>query len=37
MPILELALEHGYNSPGAFAAMFRKALGVPPSEYFRRR
>ncbi|WP_175756674.1 AraC family transcriptional regulator [Burkholderia cepacia] len=37
MPILELALEHGYDSPSAFAAMFRKALGVPPSEYFRRR
>ncbi|MDR0241083.1 MAG: helix-turn-helix transcriptional regulator [Burkholderia sp.] len=36
-PILELALEHGYDSPSAFAAMFRKALGVPPSEYFRRR
>lgn len=37
MPILELALEHGYDSPSAFAVMFRKALGVPPSEYFRRR
>jgi len=36
-PILELALEHGYDSPSAFAAMFRKALGVAPSEYFRRR
>ena len=36
-PILELALEHGYDSPSAFAAMFRKTLGVPPSEYFRRR
>jgi AraC-like DNA-binding protein/quercetin dioxygenase-like cupin family protein len=34
--ILELALEHGYDSPSAFAAMFRKALGVPPSEYFRK-
>jgi AraC-like DNA-binding protein/mannose-6-phosphate isomerase-like protein (cupin superfamily) len=34
--ILELALEHGYESPSAFAAMFRKALGVPPSEYFRK-
>ncbi len=33
-PILALALEHGYDSPSAFAAMFRKALGVPPSAYF---
>jgi AraC-like DNA-binding protein/mannose-6-phosphate isomerase-like protein (cupin superfamily) len=33
VPILDLALEHGYDSPSAFAAMFRKALGVPPSEY----
>ncbi|VVE20566.1 AraC family transcriptional regulator [Pandoraea iniqua] len=36
-PILTLALEHGYDSPSAFAAMFRKTLGVPPSEYFRER
>jgi AraC-like DNA-binding protein/quercetin dioxygenase-like cupin family protein len=35
--ILELALEHGYDSPSAFAALFRKVLGVPPSEYFQRR
>lgn len=34
--ILEVALEHGYDSPSAFAAMFRKTLGVPPSEYFRK-
>lgn len=34
--ILELALEHGYDSPSAFAAMFRKVLGVPPSAYMRR-
>ncbi|MBN4665918.1 helix-turn-helix transcriptional regulator [Pandoraea nosoerga] len=36
-PILALALELGYDSPSAFAAMFRKTLGVPPSEYFRAR
>ncbi|WP_321943228.1 AraC family transcriptional regulator [Paraburkholderia tropica] len=35
--ILELALEHGYDSPSAFAAMFRKVLGTPPSEYLRRK
>ncbi|WP_066412808.1 AraC family transcriptional regulator [Bordetella ansorpii] len=34
--VLELALEHGYDSPSAFTAMFRKALGVPPSAYLRR-
>lgn len=31
--ILQVALEHGYDSPSAFTAMFRKALGVPPSLY----
>lgn len=31
--ILEVALEHGYNSPSAFTAMFRRILGVPPSLY----
>lgn len=35
--ILTLALEHGYDSPSAFAAMFRRTLGVAPSEYFRSR
>ncbi|WP_346778689.1 helix-turn-helix transcriptional regulator [Burkholderia sp. Ac-20353] len=35
--ILELALEHGYDSPSAFTAMFRKVLGMPPSEYLRQR
>jgi AraC-like DNA-binding protein len=35
--ILDLALEHGYDSPSAFAAMFRKVLGVPPSEYLRQK
>jgi len=33
--ILEVALEHGYDSPSAFAAMFRKTLGMPPSLYIR--
>lgn len=31
--ILEVALSHGYESPSAFTAMFRRALGVPPSQY----
>ncbi|MDE1179388.1 helix-turn-helix transcriptional regulator [Paraburkholderia sp.] len=33
--ILDIAIEHGYDSPSAFSAMFRKALGVAPSDYFR--
>ncbi len=31
--ILEVALEHGYDSPSAFSSMFRRSLGVPPSVY----
>ena len=33
--ILEVALSHGYESPSAFTAMFRRTLGMPPSLYFR--
>lgn len=33
--ILDVALNLGYDSPSAFAAMFKKHLGVAPSEYFR--
>ncbi|MDB5422933.1 MAG: AraC family transcriptional regulator [Phenylobacterium sp.] len=31
--ILQVALEHGYESPSAFAAMFRRSLGAAPSVY----
>lgn len=31
--ILQVALEHGYDSPSAFSAMFRRSLGVSPTEY----
>lgn len=31
--VLEVALEHGYDSPSAFAAMFRRTLGVAPTAY----
>lgn len=31
--ILDVSLEHGYLSPSAFSAMFRRALGVSPTEY----
>jgi len=32
--VLEVALDLGYDSPSAFSAMFRRMLGVAPSEYF---
>ncbi len=31
--VTTLALEMGYDSPGAFATMFRRVLGQPPSFY----
>lgn len=31
--ILDVALEHGYDSPSAFSAMFRRTLGLSPTEY----
>ncbi|WEK00215.1 MAG: helix-turn-helix transcriptional regulator [Candidatus Sphingomonas phytovorans] len=34
--VLEVAMEHGYDSPSAFAAMFRRTLGVSPTAYFDR-
>lgn len=35
--VLEVAMEHGYDSPSAFTAMFRRALGVSPTAYSRNR
>lgn len=35
-PLAAVAAELGYASPSAFGAMFRRALGVPPSRFFRR-
>ncbi|MDB6044762.1 MAG: AraC family transcriptional regulator [Gammaproteobacteria bacterium] len=32
-PVTRVALDVGYNSPSAFAAMFRRAFGVPPTHY----
>jgi AraC-like DNA-binding protein len=32
-PILEVAMELGYDSPSAFSAMFRRELGVPPTSF----
>ncbi|ALM87092.1 AraC family transcriptional regulator [Bordetella sp. N] len=34
--VLEVALEHGYNSPSAFTAAFRRTFGAAPSLYLRR-
>jgi AraC-like DNA-binding protein len=33
--VTTVALDLGYDSPAAFTSMFRRALGVPPSRYFR--
>lgn len=32
--VTRIALDLGYDSPAAFATMFRRALGAPPSRYF---
>ncbi len=32
-PITRIAVDLGYDSPSAFTAMFRRALGAPPSRY----
>lgn len=33
--VTSVALDLGYETPGAFAAMFRKLMGTTPSRYFR--
>jgi AraC-like DNA-binding protein len=33
-PVLNVALDLGYDSPSAFTAMFRRELGDTPSRYF---
>jgi AraC-like DNA-binding protein len=30
---LQVALEHGYDSPSAYSAMFRRTLGIAPTAY----
>ncbi|MHA6311257.1 AraC family transcriptional regulator [Pantoea sp. S-LA4] len=32
--VLQVALDLGYESPSAFSAMFRRLLGVAPTDYF---
>ncbi len=34
-PVSAVALDLGYNSPSAFIAMFKKALGRTPGQYFK--
>ena len=33
-PVTGVAIEVGYDSPSAFIAMFKRALGTTPSQYF---
>lgn len=33
--VVDVALDLGYDSPSAFATMFRRQFGVPPSTFFR--
>src|SRR5262249_43007447 len=33
-PITQISLDLGYDSPAAFATMFKRLQGVPPSQYF---
>ena len=35
--VVDVALGLGYDSPSAFATMFRRQFGSPPSDYFRRK
>src|SRR3546814_7090510 len=35
-PVTTVALDLGYDSPSAFIAMFRRALGTSPTRYFDR-
>lgn len=34
-PVLRVALDLGYGSHSAFTAMFRRVMGISPSDYFR--
>ena len=34
-PVLRVALELGYGSHSAFTAMFRRVMGISPSDYFK--
>jgi AraC-like DNA-binding protein len=32
-PVTTIALDLGYDSPAAFATMFKRLTGIPPSRY----
>ena len=34
-PVLQVALQHGYESQSAFAAAFRRQFGVAPSSFYK--
>ena len=34
-PVLRVALDLGYGSHSAFTAMFRRVMGISPSDYFK--
>ena len=34
LPIIEVALQHGYDSQSAFSAAFKRQFGVPPSLFY---
>ena len=33
--VINVAMDLGYNNPSAFTAMFRRALGMCPTKYFK--
>ncbi|MCK9815251.1 AraC family transcriptional regulator [Pseudomonas chlororaphis] len=35
MPVVQVALQHGYDSQSAFAAAFKRQFGTPPSAFYR--
>ncbi len=35
IPIVQVALQHGYSSQSAFAAVFKRQFGMPPSAFYR--
>ncbi|KAF1005925.1 MAG: HTH-type transcriptional regulator NimR [Luteibacter sp.] len=35
LPVLRVAIEHGYDSQSAFAAVFKRQFGVSPSAFYR--
>ena len=36
-PILNIALDLGYESPSAFSYMFKRQMGMTPTEYMKKK